>query len=208
MNARAVAPALFGVVLAFALAPPPLAAAVVRYTVDPSHSSAGFSVRHFVSRVPGRFDALSGTIAYDADDPAASSVEITVDATSVDTNNPQRDDHLRSPDFFDVDRFPTLSFKSVAVKGAGDGSLEVSGDLTIRGVTKRVTVPVAVLGVLGDRAGFEARFTVDRQDYGVSWNRVLDGGAVVGDEVAIELEIEARRERSPPPAAPPGAGGS
>jgi polyisoprenoid-binding protein YceI len=208
MNARAVVSVLLGVAFAFAVAPSPLAAAVVRYTVDPSHSSAGFSVRHFVSRVPGRFDKLSGTIAYDPADPAASSVEITVDAASIDTNNPQRDDHLRSADFFDVDRFPTLTFKSVAVKGAGDGALEVSGDLTIRGVTKRVVVPVAVLGVLGDRAGFEARFTVDRQDYGVSWNRVLDGGAVVGDEVAIELEIEARREEPPPPSAAATAGGS
>ena len=133
-------------------ATPPAAAEPARYEIDPAHSSATFAVRHFVSQVPGRFDQLSGALAYDPENPAASSVEITIDAASIDTNNPKRDTHLRSADFFDVENHPSLTFKSTAVKGAA-GGLEVTGDLTIRGVTKQVTVPVTVLGTHGRPGG-------------------------------------------------------
>ena len=206
MNRRSIAPlaplagaAAFAVLTALA-ATPPAAAEPARYEIDPAHSSATFAVRHFVSQVPGRFDQLSGALAYDPENPAASSVEITIDAASIDTNNPKRDTHLRSADFFDVENHPSLTFKSTAVKAAA-GGLEVTGDLTIRGVTKQVTVPVTVLGTMGDRAGFAARFTVNRQDYGVSWNRTLDtGGVILGDEVTIDVSVEAKKEAPPPPA--------
>jgi polyisoprenoid-binding protein YceI len=197
----AAAAALTLTALAVLAGPAPAAAELTRYTVDPAHTSAGFSVRHFVSQVPGRFNDVSGTIAYDPEKPAASSVEITVQAASLDTNHADRDNHLRSADFFDVANHPTLTFKSAAVKPTGN-HLEVTGDLTIRGVTKRVTVPVEVLGVMGKKAGFAARFTIDRQEFGVSWNRAVEGGgAILGDEVAIDIAIEANREEPPAPAA-------
>ena len=146
----------------------------------------------------GRFNQLSGTIAYDPENPAASTVEISIDAASIDTNNPKRDGHLRSADFFDVEKHPGLTFKSTAVK-ASAGGLEVTGELTIRGVTKQVTAPVTALGTMGDRAGFATRFTVNRQDYGVSWNRTLDtGGVLLGDEVTIDVAVEAKKEAPPP----------
>jgi polyisoprenoid-binding protein YceI len=179
-------------------------AETTRFSIDKPHSTAAFSVRHFVTQVPGRFNDVSGTIAYDPAKPEASKVEMTIQAASIDTNHDRRDTHLRSADFFDVETFPTLTFTSTAVQPVDDDTLQVTGDLTIHGVTKRVTVPVEVLGVMGDKAGFATEFTIDRKDYGIVWNRALDtGGALLGDEVKIEIAIEADRDKpEEAPAAP------
>jgi polyisoprenoid-binding protein YceI len=180
----------------------PAAAEVSRWEVDVAHSNVGFSIRHFLTQVPGEFQDFSGAIAYDAANPAASSVEVTVQAASIDTDHDDRDNHLRSPDFFDVAQHPTLSFKSTAVKALDGDTLEVTGDFTLHGVTQRITVPVEVLGVMGKKAGFSTAFTIDRQAYGVKWNRALDtGGAILGDEVRIAIDVEANLAE---PAAPAG----
>ncbi|MFL6199852.1 MAG: YceI family protein [Thermoanaerobaculia bacterium] len=173
------------------------------YKVDSDHSGVGFTVRHFVSNVPGRFKDFDGVIKYDAQNPAASSVSFTVQAASIDTDNGDRDDHLRGPEFFDVAKFPTLTFSSTAVKAVDADTLEVTGDLTMRGVTKTVTLPVEILGVIkgprGEKAGFETTFKLDRKEYGVNWNRVLDnGGAILGDEVKVTISIEADRQAEQP----------
>jgi polyisoprenoid-binding protein YceI len=189
--------------LLLALFVPALAAAEPAvYKVDPDHSGVGFTIRHFVSNVPGRFRDFDGSIRYDPLDPAASSVELTVRAVSIDTNNNDRDDHLRSADFFDVQKFPTLTFTSTEIKPKEAGLLEVTGDLTLHGVTRRITLPVQALGTVktpnGEKAGFEAVFTLNRKDYGITWNRVLDaGGAVLGDEVKITVDVEASRQVVP-----------
>lgn len=187
-------------VLGLALLLPALAAAETAvYKVDPDHSAVAFTIRHFVSNVPGRFGDFNGTIKYDQDKPAASAVEFTVQAASIDTGNDDRDKHLRSPDFFDTEKFPTLSFASTSVKPKDADTLDVTGDLTIHGVTKQVTIPVEILGTMkgpsGEKAGFETAFTVNRKDYGVVWNRVLDaGGTVLGEDVKISIAIEADRQ--------------
>ncbi|HXO22444.1 MAG TPA: YceI family protein [Thermoanaerobaculia bacterium] len=192
---RILVPALF-----LALALPALAAAApATYKVDSDHSSVGFSVRHFVSTVPGRFKDFEGTIKYDKQNPAVSSVAFTVQAASIDTDNNDRNNHLKSPDFFDVQKFPTLSFTSTAVQAKDANTLNVTGDLTIHGVTKKVTIPVSVLGSIktpkGEKAGFETAFTVDRKEYGVQWNRVLDaGGTMLGDDVKITISIESNKQ--------------
>lgn len=175
----------------------PLAASAepVTWVVDPVHSNVGFAVRHFFTPVPGEFEDYQGVIVYDAEEPANSSVNVTVQAASIDTDNDKRDEHLRSPDFFAAEEHPTLSFESKKVAPLGDGKLAVTGDLTMRGVTKEVTIPVQVLGVMGDKAGFAAEFTVDRQEYGINWNRALDqGGTILGDEVEVSLAFEAQRQ--------------
>jgi polyisoprenoid-binding protein YceI len=189
--------------LALALLAPALAlAGAAVYKVDTDHSGVGFTIRHFVSNVPGRFKDFDGTLKYDKQNPAASSVELTVQAASIDTDNDDRDNDLRSPNFFDVAKFPTLTFASTSVKPKDADTLEVTGDLTIHGVTKRVTVPVEILGTVatprGEKAGFETSFTVNRKDYGIVWNRVLDsGGAMLGDDVKINIAIEANKQGAP-----------
>ncbi len=186
--------------LALALLVPALALAdAAVYKVDPAHSAVGFTVRHFVSNVPGHFRDFDGMIHYDKEKPTASKVEFTVRAASIDTANGDRDNHLRSPDFFDAEKFPTLSFTSTGVKPVDADTLEVTGDLTIHGVTKEVTIPVEILGTMatprGEKAGFETAFTVNRKDYGVIWNRVLDaGGAMLGEDVKVSIAIEADRQ--------------
>lgn len=182
------------VTLALALPALALAEPVV-YKVDADHSGVNFSIRHFVSNNPGRFKDFDGTIKYDKANPAASSVEFTVQAASIDTANDDRDKHLRSPDFFDTEKFPTLTFTSTGVKGVDADTLEVTGDLTVHGVTKRITIPVEVLGSVktpnGEKAGFETQFTINRKDYGIVWNRVMDSGAVLGEDVKVTINIEA-----------------
>ncbi|HUO86317.1 MAG TPA: YceI family protein [Thermoanaerobaculia bacterium] len=171
------------------------------WTIDTNHSHVGFSVRHLLTPVPGSFGDFSGLIVYNPENPTTSSVEVTVEAASIDTANQRRDDHLRSADFFDVEQHPTLTFVSKKVAPLGESSLAVTGDLTIRGVTREVTVPIEVLGVLGDKAGFQTEFTVDRKEYGVLWNRALDqGGTLLGDEVRVVLTIEADRAKPAEPA--------
>jgi polyisoprenoid-binding protein YceI len=195
----------FVVAALLALALPALAsAAPVVYKVDPDHSSVGFSIRHFVSNVQGRFKDFDGTVKYDKQNPAASTVEFTAKVDSIDTDNKDRDNHLKSPDFFDAAKFPTMTFTSTAVKPKDANTLDVTGNLTIHGVTKAVTIPVSVLGTVatkgGEKAGFESNFTIDRKDYGVQWNRVLDtGGTMLGNDVKIGISVEAN---TPKPAEP------
>jgi len=190
--------------LSLALLLPALAAAQpVVYKVDSDHSGVSFSIRHFVSNVPGRFKDFDGVVKYDAKNPAASSVNFTIQAASIDTANDDRDNHLRSPDFFDVQKFPTLTFSSTSAKALDADTLEVTGELTMKGVTKKVTVPVELLGSMktprGEKAGFETAFKLDRKDYGITWNRPVDaGGVILGDEVKITVSIEADRQAEQP----------
>ncbi|HLX06315.1 MAG TPA: YceI family protein [Thermoanaerobaculia bacterium] len=169
------------------------------YKADPVHSKVGFSIRHFVSEVDGRFGDFDGAVKFDAQHPADSGVQFTIQAASINTNNEARDKHLKSPDFFDAAKFPTLSFTSTKVTPKGDKTFDVTGNLTIKGVTKTVTVPAKFRGemktAMGERAGFESSFTINRLDYGVSWNRAVEGGgAMLGDDVDISIRIEAVRQ--------------
>jgi polyisoprenoid-binding protein YceI len=189
--------------LALALLLPALAAAdPAIYKVDADHSGVSFTIRHFVSNVSGRFRDFDGVIKYDKMDPAASSVEFTVKAASIDTTNNDRDEHLRSKDFFDVQKFPALTFTSTKVVPKDANTLEVTGNLTMHGVTKPVTFPVSLLGTVktpkGEKAGFETNFKVDRKEYGINWNNVLDSGPVLGDDVKVNIEIEANRQEGAP----------
>jgi polyisoprenoid-binding protein YceI len=179
------------------------------YTIDKNHSIVGFSIRHLVSNVEGRFKDFAGTVAYDPKNPQAASVDVIVQATSIDTGTDRRDDDLRSENFFDVAKYPTLTFKSSSVAGSGN-TLQVTGDLTMHGVTKRITVPVKVLATMpfrnGEKAGFSTAFTVDRKDYGVTWNKALDqGGTLLGDEVTIDIQLETGWEPPKPAEAPAAA---
>ena len=182
--------------VALALALPALAlAAPVTYKVDADHSGINFTIRHFVSNMPGLFKDFDGTIVYDKDNPVSSKVEFTVQAASIDTGNEDRDKHLRTADFFDVEKFPTMTFTSTQVKAVDKDTLEVTGDLTMHGVTKRVTIPVDFLGTVktpkSEKAGFETTFTVNRKDFGIIWNRVMDAGPVLGEDVKVTISVEA-----------------
>ena len=170
-------------------------AAPLVYKVDADHSGVGFSIRHFVSRVSGRFRDFDGVIRYDRENPAASSVEFKVRAASIDTTNNDRDEHLRSKDFFEVAKYPSITFSSTRVVPKDANTLEVTGNLTMHGVTREITFPVELLGTLktpgGEKAGFEASFTVNRKEFGIDWNNILDSGPVLGDEVRISIDVEA-----------------
>jgi polyisoprenoid-binding protein YceI len=173
------------------------ATAVKTFAIDKTHSEAAFQVRHLVTRVRGRFTDLGGSIAFDEAAPAASSVTFTIQAASIDTGTPDRDAHLRSADFFHVEQYPTLTFVSAAIEARGGDEYAVTGDLTMRGVTKRITLPVTFLGKAKDpwgneKLGFEAETTINRKDYGLTWNAALEtGGFLVGDEVKISVSIQA-----------------
>ncbi len=167
------------------------------YQIDKAHSEATFQVRHLLTKVRGRFSDFEGSITLDEAQPARSSVALTIQAASIDTNEPTRDTHLRSADFFSVDEFATLSFTSAGIVSKGSDRLDVTGDLTIRGVTKRIVVPVTLLGSArdpwgNDRVGFEAEFTINRKEFGLVWNAALEtGGFLVGDDVRVSLSIQA-----------------
>ena len=171
--------------------------ATATYAIDRAHSEVAFQVRHLLSRVRGRFSDFAGTIVYDEEHPPRSSVEVTIQAASVDTNEPNRDTHLRSADFFDVETHPTLAFRSTRVISKGGGAFEVEGNLTIRGITRPVTLPATFLGKArdpwgADRLGFEAETTINRKDFGLTWNAALEtGGFLVGDDVKIQLSVQA-----------------
>ena len=194
-------PRLMVAVALLCAAPLNVWAQAVEYQIDPVHSSAHFSVRHLmISNVRGEFAKVTGKVVYDPKNLKASSVEATIDATSINTHEPKRDDHLKSPDFFDVAKFPTLTFKSKRVEKAGEGKLRVTGDLTIRGTTREVVLAVegpAPEVKMGPafKSGASASTTVNRKDFGLVWNKALEsGGVVVGDEVKITLEIEMGRQ--------------
>ena len=173
-------------------------AGTTTYKIDPRHSSAQFAVTHLmISTVHGEFHAVNGTVIFDDSDVSKSSVNVTIDATTVDTREPDRDKHLRSADFFDVANHPTMSFVSTKVEPADSGKLKVSGDLTIRGVTKPVVLEVSVpKAPIKDpwgmqRTAVSGSTKINRQDFGVAWNKNLDsGGVVVGDDVDITLDVE------------------
>lgn len=167
-----------------------------KYTIDASHSLVGFSVKHLVvTNTKGRFKEVSGTLMYDAKDVAKSSVEVTIPAASITTDNDKRDEHLKSPDFFDVQKHPDITFKSSKIEKKGDSYL-MTGTLTMKGVSKVVEIPVTINGTINDpwggiRIGAEGSAKVNRQDYGISWNKALDnGGVVVGNDVLIDLQME------------------
>ena len=195
-------------VSALGLAGRPAVAAPEAYTIDPAHSAAAFSIRHLFSRVPGRFTKLEGKMLVDREDLTKSSVQVTIDAASIDTNEPARDKHLRSDAFFDVAKNPKITFQSTSVKQTAPNKLQVSGNLTIRGTTKPVVLDVDVLGFGpgyggGFRGGFEAHTRINRQDFGVAWNDVVEGGgAVLGDDVDITLSVDAAKDMPKPAASP------
>jgi polyisoprenoid-binding protein YceI len=176
----------------------PTAAATSTWQIDPNHSAAQFAVRHLaISTVRGAFTKVNGTIQLDDKDISKSSVEVTIDADSVDTRVLNRDKDLRSDHFFDVQKYPTITFKSTKVEQVEPGKLKVTGDLTIHGVTKPVVLDVegptaAVKDPWGNqRAAANATTKINRQDYGVKWNATMDGGGlVVGDDVAITIDVE------------------
>lgn len=172
----------------------------VRYEIDPVHSSIHFSVRHMmVSNVRGEFTKVSGVIAYDAQNPAASTVEATIDVASINTRDAQRDTHLKSLDFLDLEKFPTITFKSTKIEPS-DGGGKLTGDLTIHGVTRPITLDIEgptpeVKDPWGkQRSGASATTRLSRKDFGLIWNATLEtGGVLVGDEVKITIDIEAVR---------------
>jgi polyisoprenoid-binding protein YceI len=210
MNIDAIRQRALALIVGFGLAltATPALAAPETYTIDPAHSAIGFSIRHLFSRVPGRFTKFEGKIVLDREDWSKSTVQASIDAASVDTNEPARDKHLRSDAFFDVAKNPKISFQSTVVKQVAANKLQVSGNLTIRGTTKPAILDVDALGFGpayggGYRGGFEAHTKVNRQDYGVAWNDVVEGGgAVLGDEVDITINVEAVKEEPKPAASP------
>ena len=169
-----------------------------QWQIDPAHSAAHFSVRHLmISNVRGEFSKVSGNVVLDPSDLTKSSVEVIVDATTIDTREPQRDEHLRSADFLDVANHPSITFRSKQITAAGAGRFKVTGDLTIRGVTRTVTFDVdgptpPVKDPWGNvRAGVSATAKINRKDFGLVWNALTEaGGVVVGDEVSITFEAE------------------
>ena len=176
--------------------PAGLCAAVETYIIDPVHSSVGFSIRHFVSKVPGRFAKFSGTIAVDRENPANSRATATIDAASIDTGNQKRDTHLRNPDFLEVERFPAITFKSTSWKKTTDDTYEVTGDLTIKDVTKPVVLKVTSLGFGpggggAQLSGWEATTKINKKEFNVNDPAMLD--AALGDDVTITINIEAKK---------------
>ncbi len=195
--------------VALALASVPSLAMASVWDIDPVHSAATFSVRHLmVSNVRGEFSKVTGVINLDDKDVAKSTVEASIDATTVNTREPKRDEDLKSEKYLDVAKFPTLTFKSTKVARAGKNKLKVSGELTIHGVTKPVVLEVEENGTSKDpfygvtKAGFQGTTKINRKDFGLTWNKTLEtGGVLVGDEVAIVLDIEAIKKADAPAAA-------
>jgi len=183
-------------------APTPATAAVEKLVIDAVHSEVSFVVRHLVAKTPGRFNEFSGEIMVDPKDPSTLTVNATIQTASIDTNSENRDGHLKSADFFNVEKFPEMTFTSKKVTKNGD-RWNVTGNLTLLGVTKEVTLDTEVLGFQptgkgGTLGGFEARGKINRKDFGMTWNKALDaGGFVLGDDVEVVIRIESK---TPPPA--------
>ena len=181
----------------------PLAASADTWQIDPVHTTVGFSVRHMtISTVRGQFNKVAGTITANDNDPATAVIEATIDTASIDTHSPDRDSDLKSANFLDVAKYPTMTFKSKKIEAAGPGKYNVVGDLTLHGVTKEVTLAVEATGApIKDpwgnmRAGATATTTINRKDFGLTWNKMIEvGGAVVGDAVAVEIDVEAVKKK-------------
>jgi polyisoprenoid-binding protein YceI len=168
------------------------------YTLDPTHTRIGFVARHaMVTKVRGSFNEFEGTAVVDGEDPANSSVRVTIEAKSVDTRNAQRDEHLRTNDFLALEQYPQITFVSTGIRQVGDATFEVTGDLTIKDVTNRITVPFEFEGASQDpfgnqRIGFDGSVIINRKDYGLTWNAALEtGGVLVSDKVVLEFEVSA-----------------
>jgi len=181
-------------------------AAPATFKFDRNHSSVGFQIRHFFAKVPGKFTDYDGKLVIDPENLGASSVEVTIQAASINTGNDHRDNDLRSDNFFDVEKFPTLTFKSTKVVPGEGNTFKIEGDLTMLGISKPVVLDVENLGMgnfasgdrnMGTRAGFEATTTINRKDWGINWNRTFDqGGAMLGDDVKILIGVEAVKQEA------------
>jgi polyisoprenoid-binding protein YceI len=171
------------------------------WDIDPSHSHVGFRIRHLVTKVNGQFDKFKGSLNFDEKSLKDLSALADIDTSSVNTNEPKRDTHLKTADFFDVEKFPSMTFKSTGVKNLKGSQFQLVGDLTLHGITKPVTLDVEMGGVTqdpwgGTRSGFSAKGMLNRKDYGMVWNKALDnGGFLVGDEVEIDIEVEAVKKK-------------
>lgn len=191
---KRLAPFLLALAPALALAEP------TTWNIDPSHTQSTFAVRHLViSTVRGEFKKTTGTVKIDEQNPASSAVDVTIDATTVHTREDKRDEHLRSPDFFDVAKYPTITFKSTKVEKAGGDRYKVTGDLTMHGTTKPVVLDATLTPEIKDpmgnpRRGVQATTKLNRQDYGLRWSKTVEAGPVVGDEVQIEINAELVRQ--------------
>jgi polyisoprenoid-binding protein YceI len=192
----------------------PIFAETETFSFDRAHTLVGFRIRHFVSKVEGRFKDFDGTIWIDRQNPSASKVELTIQTASIDTSTEGRDKDLRSENFFDAAKYPTITFKSTKIEPKGKDSYEVTGEFSMHGVTKTITVPVKHGGFvkvkgrsgMGEKTGFEISFPLNRKDFGLTWNRPLDtGGFMLSDEVEINVQVEANKvmPEGPKPAAPP-----
>ena len=174
------------------------------YLIDPAHSQVIFKVKHLaISTVTGSFDLFEGTYNFDEGNIANSSVQTKIVASSINTNEQDRDDHLKSEDFLDVEKYPNITFKSTKIKKGNNGNFEIVGDLTIHGVTKEVTLDATYEGHVPsdpwgkERTAFVANGKINRKDFGMTWNKALElGGVVVGDEIKITLEVEGIRKKS------------
>lgn len=167
------------------------------WTIDPAHTNVEFAVKHLmIATVKGSFGAVKGTVTIDEANPANTKVEAEIEIASITTRADQRDTHLRSPDFFDAEKYPTMKFTSTRIEATGDGEYKLTGDLTIRDVTKPITLAVTDEGRArdpwgGERAVFSAKGKLNRGDYGLHWNQALEaGGVVVGDEIKISIDVE------------------
>lgn len=206
---RRTAPAFLA--LAFVLAAAaPARAEKETFVFDKNHSVIGFKVRHFVTKVPGRFTKFEGVIVLDKAKPEDSSVELKIESASVDTGNPNRDKHLNTADFFDTAKYPEITFKSTKITPKGGDAYDVAGDLTIRGVTKPVVLAVTANGFANDgrggqKAGFDVTGKINRKDFGVNWNAIVDQSPMLSDDVDVVISVEANKPAPKPAGAPAAA---
>jgi len=197
-------PGVLGLLVLVAAAP---LFAADTYTIDKGHSSVEFRIRHFASRVNGRFGDFEGAIQADPAKPDASSVTFTIKTASIDTNNAHRDDDLKSPNFFDAAKFPEITFQSSKMTSTGKDQYAVTGTLTMHGISKEVTLPVTYLGTAKDQrgnehAGFELNTKLNRKDFGIDWNKTLDsGGLMLSDDVDVTIDLETIKKAPEAPAA-------
>jgi polyisoprenoid-binding protein YceI len=175
--------------------PPPAPAAVETWQIDAAHSEVSFRIRHFMSKVRGSFGQFAGTVTVDPADWSTAQANVEIRSASIDTQNDRRDTHLRSPDFFAADSFPTITFRSTKAERQGANGIVLHGELTMRGVTRPVTLEGTLVGTQKDmqgkqRAGIEAKGVVNRMAHGVTWNRVVEGAQMLGEDVEVEITLE------------------